>query len=551
MRTKSLAVRLILGVLGLILASASCGGPSPSSSGATESGPVPSSGATERTLVIASAATPPGVDFDLYAGPQTWDIVSQTYDTLTHWKERPLEGVPGAFVEDIKNIDPGLAESWEVSPDGKTMTMHLALGITSNYGNELTAEDVKWSVDRAFGTEGFGAFLQTAQGITSSDQVKVVDKYTIRFDVPRPAPLKLMAMASAYGGAPFDSKEAKKHATAEDPWAIKWLATNTAGFGPYFIQEWSPGQQVVLGANPNWWGPTLPYSKVIYKEIPEAANRLALLLAGDADIAQALTPTQLSDIKDKSDISVLSIPGNRWIYIRPNYDIPPLDNPKVRQALNYAVPRDEITTDVFRGFGRPLKSVIGSVYPGYTDKYFDYEYNLDKARSLLQEAGVDSLSLTISFNNSITGLDTIAQVLKTNWEKLGLTVNIDSTPSGTFETQIQKHAYQMPLTIELFIVPDPLYGEALFLGSPEGAGVLNYGNYRNSQVAEALKDWPFTPEGERIPLAEEVQRITVQEDPAYIFIVEPGYQLGVRSNISHVVWNVLSSYYVARLEVAE
>src|SRR5262249_14268481 len=137
------------------------------------------------------------------------------------------------------------------SEDGTALTIHLRKGVKSAAGNELTAEDLKWKWDRGFAIPGEGQFqIQVVLGIPQPGW-RVVDKYTFEVKTPKRNAVLAYEMAMQKFGIAFDSTEAKKHVTADDPWATKWLATNAAGFGPYALESYTPGTSVVLTANPN------------------------------------------------------------------------------------------------------------------------------------------------------------------------------------------------------------------------------------------------------------------------------------------------------------
>src|SRR5262249_39995140 len=159
------------------------------------------------------------------------------------------------------------------SPDGRTYTFHLRGGVKAANGDAMTAQDLKYTFDREFGTKAVGAYIMGVANIPSPDAVVVVDPQTLRITLPGPDPIFLRVMY-VFTNSGWDQKVVQQHATATDTWAEDWLKQNAAGFGPYHIQEFKPGSQVVFGRNPNYYGKRPYFDQVIYREIPDSSQRL-------------------------------------------------------------------------------------------------------------------------------------------------------------------------------------------------------------------------------------------------------------------------------------
>ncbi len=213
------------------------------------------------TLAIAAPATPLSLDVENSLSLGTIDTVAAFYDYLIGFNTIPDPDVPGVMREDLTpdpskpggyNLKPMLAESWDYAPDGKSVKFTLRKGVPSNWGNELTAEDVKYTFDRKFEVKGAGAFMTGVMGLPGKDAVKVEDKYVVSFTLANPNPI-LMIVCGHLANPIFDSKKCKEVATADDPWAKLFLDTNVAGFGPYNLKEITRGQQLVATARPDYW----------------------------------------------------------------------------------------------------------------------------------------------------------------------------------------------------------------------------------------------------------------------------------------------------------
>jgi hypothetical protein len=196
-----------------------------------------------KTLVIAAPATPLSLDVENSLSLGTIDTVAAFYDYLIGFNTIP-DAVEGVMREDLTpdpskpggyNLKPMLAESWEYAADGKSVKFTLRKGVLSNWGNELTAEDVKYTFDRKFEVKGAGAFMTSVMGLPGKDAVKVEDKYVVSFTLDNPNPI-LMIVCGHLANPIFDSTKCKEMATADDPWAKLFLDTNVAGFGPYTLK---------------------------------------------------------------------------------------------------------------------------------------------------------------------------------------------------------------------------------------------------------------------------------------------------------------------------
>ena len=165
-----------------------------------------------------------------------------------------------------------MADSWEMSEDGTSVTINLKKGIKSYTGNEFTAEDYKWAWARRFEVKGVGKFIGDVIGINGAESIEVLDTHKVRVNLRGTTPIFFKILAQNYYGGPFDSTEMMTHATEEDPWALEWSRSNSAGFGPYHVERVIPGVETVLVTNPNWTGHKPHFDRVILKAVPESSG---------------------------------------------------------------------------------------------------------------------------------------------------------------------------------------------------------------------------------------------------------------------------------------
>ena len=160
-----------------------------------------------------------------------------------------------------------------------------------------------------------------------------------------------------YGHGVTQEQALKPHAAADDPWATRWLKTNDAGGGPFVLERWTPGSEIVLRRNEHYWAGPAKLKQIAFKIVPEAATRTLLLRSGAVDVATDLPFQDILTLQGDPNMQVLSYPSTIVKYLAMNLKTPPFDQVKVRQAVSYAVPYDTILKEVVKGFGRPLKSL--------------------------------------------------------------------------------------------------------------------------------------------------------------------------------------------------
>ena len=231
--------------------------------------------------------------------------------------------------------------------------------------------------------KGAGAFMTFVMGLPDKDAVvKVEDEYVVSFHPRRSQPDPDDRLRPS-PQPDLHSTKCKEMATADDPWARAFLDTNVAGFGPYALKEITRGQQMVATARPEYYGDKPFFETVVFREVPASATRLQLLQGGAVDIAQNLAPTEMKSLAGNPEAKVTSIEASQMLWIELNTAFAPLDNIKVRQALNYAMPKDEVVATILQGFGKKMTTFMPDFYPGATAEFYDYDYDIEKAKALL------------------------------------------------------------------------------------------------------------------------------------------------------------------------
>ena len=495
-----------------------------------------------KTLVVAAPATPLSLDVENSLSLGSIDTVAAFYDYLIAFDMQPDASVPGAMRENLApnpsapggyNLQGKLAGSFEFAPDGKTARFHLRQGVVSNHGNPLSAADVKYTFDRKFEVKGAGAFMTGVMGLASRDQVKVEGEHTVSFNLDKPNPI-LMIVAGHLANPIFDAKKCREMATADDPWARNFLDTNVAGFGPYALKEITRGQQLVATARPDYYGKKPYFETVIFKEVPTSASRLQLLKGGAVDIAQLLAPTEMNSLTGDAKVAVTSFEASQMLWIELNAKFKPLDDAKVRQAINYALPRQAILDTVLQGYGSKQTAVMPLFYPGATAKPWVYDTDLDKAKALLKEAGLATgFSTVLAYNAGDPVEEPLAIMVQTALKAIGVGVELKKLPAGTFFDSLTKRTEPMIFNLDAPWTPDPGFSTNLYFKS---SSFVDFSNYVNPEVDKAIDASLSTlVESDRMAAATRTQELLMADAP-WGFIAYPGYQIAHTKDLTNLTY---------------
>ena len=489
------------------------------------------------TLVVAAPATPQSLDCNFDVSLGTFEAIAALYDGLLGFAKVPDQGVPDALREDTAyyadkpgnvNMVGKLAESWELDPSGKRVVFHLRKGVKSNWGNELTAEDVRWTWNRAFELGALGAFYTAVSGLKRPEDVKVEDKYTVSFNTDDPNPLLLKIHTNLYTPV-YDSTKCKEMGGADDPWARKFIENESAGFGPYKLQQLTRGQQAVFQAREDYYGGKPAIDTVVFKEVPTSASRVQLLQGGAVDIAQYLQPLEVISLKNVPNVAVETVPASFMIWIELNAKIAPFDNVDVRRAMNYAFPQKEVLQAVYQGLASPLNGCMPNIYPGFKGEFYKYDYNLDKAKELLKKAGMESgFKTSLSYNAGDPVQEPIAIIYQSALKNLGIEVELNKVPAGSFYNFVTERKQPMIFYVDSPWCPDPGYSLTLYFDSKS---YVNYSNYANAEVDKLLAQAAATADEKvRLEATGKAQEIIMDEAP-WTFVAYPNYTMARKADL--------------------
>jgi peptide/nickel transport system substrate-binding protein len=291
--------------------------------------------------------------------------------------------------KDVSKLYGEVAESWTVSPDGKTFTFKVRQGKKFASGNPLTAEDAVYSLQRAVILDKSPAFILGQFGFTKDnvkDKIKQTGPYEFTMELDKAyAPTFVLYCMTSSVASVVDKKLVMQNEKDGDM-GYNWLKTKYAGSGPFSIRDWKANEVVVLERNPNY-DKKAPLARVIYRHIKETATQRLMLEKGDVDIARNLNPEEIAAVSKNPDIKMDSGPkGGLW-YLGLNQKNPNLAKPEVRKALKYLVDYAAIADTIMKNKGTVHQAFLPDGFLGAVN---DNPYKLDvaKAKELLGQAGL-------------------------------------------------------------------------------------------------------------------------------------------------------------------
>ena len=377
-------------------------------------------GAITITYKDDVATLDPAIGYDW----QNWSMIKSLYDGL-------MDYAPGTT-----ELKPDLAESYEISADGKTFTFKLRAGVKFHNGREMTADDVKYSLDRVTNPKtqspgaGFFAsiagFDDVAGGKSESlSGVTVVDPLTVKIELSRPDATFLHVMAINFSHVV--PKEAVEQYGAD-------FGKNAVGTGAYKMAEWTLGQRLVFERNPDYWRKGLPYlDKITFEIGQEPIVALLRLQKGEIDVpGDGIPPAKFQEVMaDPAQKERVVVGGQLHTgYVTMNTTMPPFDNVKVRQAVNMAINKDRIV-QLINNRAVPATQPLPPSMPGYDTTYKGYAYDVEKAKALLAEAGHPDGFETELFVMNTDPNPRIAQAIQQDLAAIGIRAELQSLAQAT------------------------------------------------------------------------------------------------------------------------
>ena len=488
------------------------------------------------TIIKAFSGDVPNIDPRLNFEARGSELAGNMYDQLITFHLE--ENADGVLVAGSSRPQGLLAEGWEFNEDCTSVTFTLRQGVKFNHsGNEMTAEDVKWSFRRAaLHQDRVGGWFDHAViGLydygdeeTIDDVITVIDDYTIRFDFLYPTPFPLHVLSNV-GVTVYDSAVLSQQGTEDDPWARDFLQTTDTGTGPFYLESIEPGVQVTLRRNDDYFLGPAQAERVILRVIPDEAQQATLLSAGEIDFAEAVPVTAIPELMAQG-VKVTTVGGNNQAVMYMNPTRPPFDDLNVRQAISYAFPYDDILEGVYFGAASRGGGPIPATTPTFDPDAPFYSQDLDKARELLAASGYpDGFSTQLSIDATLAFAPELAIVVQASLAEIGIDVKIVRLSSGDFSENVfaedstktdPLEARINPMDFFLFYfgsgswVNEPQYHMELFWEVDAYAMRSNYSNPVVTEKLEAAKLLsPADPARTQLYVAD-VQSIMLADAPA-------------------------------------
>ncbi|SJZ34676.1 peptide/nickel transport system substrate-binding protein [Cetobacterium ceti] len=448
---------------------------------------VTSLSAGQNPLVIAQGADAKTLDPHATNDQPSSRVSSQIYDRLV---EQDLN----------MNIVPGLAEKWE-QEDDLTTVFYLRKDVKFHNGEKLKASDVKFTLDR------MKASPQVSHIIGAIDKVEVVDDYTVKVITEKP----FGALTSHLSHTATSIMNEKAVKAGGDNYG-----QSPVGTGPYKFDKWDAGDRIVLSANENYFKGEAPTKEVIFRNIPEGTNRTIGLETNEVDIAYDIEPIDKDMIKSHDKLDYVEEPSLSMSYIGFNTEKAPLNDVKVRQAIAHAIDTDTLIDVVYQGGAVKANSPIGPKVFGYNKNAKAYEYNPEKAKAMLKEAGYTKpIAIKLWTNDNPTRRD-IATIVQDQLKQIGVDVTIETLEWGAYLDGTARGDHDMFILGWVSVTGDADYGlYPLFHSSAKG-GAGNRSFYSNEEVDNLLdKGKNSVDVEERKEAYEKVQEIVQEEVPVY------------------------------------
>ncbi len=443
-------------LLGALLGGA-CGGSAPADDGPRDE------------LIFSTTADATTLDPHNTTDSQSDQVVWMVYNSLIRFDEE-------------MHIVGDLATEWAASEDGRTWTFALREGVRFHDGTPFTAESVKLNFERVLDPEQNHKRLPLFNMIES---VEVMDDHTV-------------AITTEYPFGAFEPTMAHVSAAIVNPAVANQYGKDfggtvetTSGTGPYRIVEWRKDLELMLERNEDYFGEKGRTRRIIYRPIPETSARIVALETGDVDVITHIPAADLARLETVQDVRVIKKTSNGAQQFRFNHTKPPLDDPRVCQAISYAIDRRTILDNLVAGLALPSTSALTSIMRGYVD-LGEMPYDPAKAKRLLAEAGyADGFDITISTTPRYNQGVELAEVVAAQLAEVGIRATIDVVEWSTM-VQLWGGLTPEENPQEIFIMGagastgDADWGlRPIFMTAPTNEN--NYGYYSNAEFDQVIQ----------------------------------------------------------------
>jgi len=462
-RVKNVIATALVAAL-VIVAVAGCG-----SNAGSSAAPKPND-----TLIYAQGAEPRGLDPALVDDGESAKVMSNIYEGLLKYNK------------DSTKVEPSLAKSWVVSPDGLSYTFSLQQGVKFQDGTDFNADAVKFNIDRQLPPKVTADMPYASFVYGSVKNVEVVDKNTVKVNLTAPS-TPLLSNLAMIMGAPVVSPKAladNKNNVNQAP----------VGTGPYKFVKWEKDQNIVLIRNDEYWGTKALTKNVIFKFIKDNSARVVALNNGEADIIDGIDATVVKQVTDAGN-KIFQSPGMNINYMAYNTSRKPFNDPKLRTAISQAVNVPELVKSLYQGYSETATSVLPTFMDGYDKSISQVAYDPTAAAKSLKDGGLTTVHMITYTNprpyNAATG-QVLAESIQGYLAKAGVTVKIDSYDWTTYKAKVKAGDYDIAFYGWIGDNGDP--DNFMYLLSVDDP-TMNIALYKNTEFNKLIAKGVETPAG--------------------------------------------------------
>lgn len=328
--------------------------------------------------------------------------------------------------DDNYDIQPYAAKSWEVSDDNLTYTFHLRDDVYFHDGKQMTANDVLYSMERAKASAYAEYYLAAVK------EFKVLDDFTIQMILDKPYGALLNMLSEPFVGI-LNEESVNELGDA--------FGHTPVGSGPYKVVEWVPSTKIVLEANDQFFEGAPSIKHITVKFIPDPSTKLISLENGEVDIADSISTNNIASVEQNENLVMLQTPSSKYYYMGFNNQSEKCKNLKFRQAINHAINKEAVIQIAQDGIAEKAVCTISDKAFGYPENLIGYDYDVDKAKQLLGEAGTYATEFNMICRDSVN--KKIAEAVQADLDKIGIKVNISVLEAGGFYEAIEKGNFEL------------------------------------------------------------------------------------------------------------
>lgn len=458
-------------------------------------------------------------------------------DNVDIWVDSLIfEGLVRAS-EDGKEIEPCLADTWEISDDGLTYTFHLREEAKFSDGTDVTAEDAAFSINRSLNEGSWNSLISCIK------EAKAVDEDTVEIDLNNPSGSLLSCLASficaVYPESYYSSTDADT------------LTKEPLGTGAFYLEEWKPDEKMILKKNPYYWETGYPLADEIdLLVVPDDNTRLMQLQAGQIDAMEGVSAQMREQLQNTAGVNIIDFPTTHVDYVSFNYTSEKLNDKRVRQALNYATNREDINKAVFGGLGTLCPSVVWPTAEFFNPDQKSYDYDPDQAKELLKEAGAENLDLNLIISTGDASSLMEATILKDQWSKVGVNLNIEQMDSSARRDARNNLTFEVLLNYFTSDITDTAENMEMFcIKDNFDCWHLGWNGADQEEAEKLVKEAGATTDKE-IRKTNYYKAQEIMADNALIIpLVTLPETVAVRDNVSGFEQGILGNYYFNELTI--